>query len=421
MEKLALSLVHAARRLRPHFQNPSITVKTDYPIQKILQKPDLAGRMSSWAVELLEFNIRYEPHGPIKAQCLLDFVNDLQQTPIEDQWTLQVDGSSNPKGAQAGIILEGPNDILIEKSLHFAFKTSNNQAEYEVILAGLSLAREVGVKTLTCKTDSKLTVGHLNDEFHTKDPILLQYYHLVYPVIQSAFEQVRIKHIPKTDNIRVDILSKLASTKLKSRHRSLLQQTLSTPSITNTCHNLTHSPANNTTPPQIHNWTTPYIQYLQTGNPPQDADKTWLARAGRYNMIGDDLYKRGYGQPLLKCVTTEQAEYIIKELHEGICGYHSGARTMSTRILRAGYFWLTIEADYQDYVRKCKPYQKHGNLIHQKQEQLHSILSPWPFAKWGMDILGPFYPDKGKVKFLTVAVDYFTKWIKVKPLTTITA
>jgi len=65
VEKLALSLVNAARRLHPYFQNHSITVKTDYPIQKILQKPDLAGRMSSWAVELSEFNIRYEPHGPI--------------------------------------------------------------------------------------------------------------------------------------------------------------------------------------------------------------------------------------------------------------------------------------------------------------------------------------------------------------------
>ena len=66
-------------------------------------------------------------------------------------------------------MLEGPNDILIEKSLHFAFKTSNKQAEYEAILVGLSLSREVGVKSLTCKTDSKLTVGHLNDEFQIND------------------------------------------------------------------------------------------------------------------------------------------------------------------------------------------------------------------------------------------------------------
>ena len=111
VEKLALSLVHAARRLRPYFQNHNIIVKTDYPIQKILQKPDLAGWMSSWAVELFEFNIRYEPHGPIKAQCLLDFVNDLQR---------KIPPSS------VAIVLEGPSDILIKKSPHFAFKTSNN-------------------------------------------------------------------------------------------------------------------------------------------------------------------------------------------------------------------------------------------------------------------------------------------------------
>jgi len=107
--------------------------------------------MSSWAVELSEFNICYEPHGPIKAQYLLDFVNDLQHTPEEDQWTLYVDGSSNPKGAGIDIVLEGPNDILIEKSLHFAFRTSNNQAEYEAILVGLSLARELASKHLRAK------------------------------------------------------------------------------------------------------------------------------------------------------------------------------------------------------------------------------------------------------------------------------
>ena len=138
-------------------------------------------------------------------------------------------------------------------------------------------------------------------------------------------------------------------------------------------------------------------------------------------MIGDDLYKRRYGQPLLKCVTAEQAQYIIKELHEGICGYHSGARTMATRVLRAGYFWPTIEVDCQDYVRKCKPCQKHGNLIHQKQEQLHYILSHGPLLNGEWTFLAPFSPGKGQVKFLIVTVDYFTKWIQAKPLTTITA
>jgi len=172
-------------------------------------------------------------------------------------------------------VLEGPNNILIEKSLHFSFKTSNNQAEYEAILAGLSLAREVGVKSLTCKTDSKLTVGHLNDEFQIKDSTLLQYYPLVWKVVQSAFEQVRIQHIPRSENVRADT------------------------SITSTCHNLTQH--------QADSWATPYIQYLQTSNPPPNANKIWITKVARYTMLGDDLYKRGYGQPLLKCVTADQA------------------------------------------------------------------------------------------------------------------
>jgi len=64
-----------------------------------------------------------------------------------------------------------------------------------------------------------------------------------------------------------------------------ITKTLSAPSITNTCHNLTQY--------QADNWTTPYIQYLQTGNPPPNADRTWITKAARYTMIGDDLYKRG--------------------------------------------------------------------------------------------------------------------------------
>jgi len=274
------------------------------------------------------------------------------------------------------------------------------------------MAREVGVKSLTCKTDSKLTVDHLNVEFQIKDPTLLQYYHLVWKVVQSAFDQVRIQHIPRSENVRADISSKLASTKLKGHHRSLLQQTLSAPSITNTCHTLTQH--------QVNNWTTPYIQYLQTGNPQPNANRTWITKAARYTMIGDDLYKCGYGQPLLKCVTTEQAQYIIKELHEGICDYHSGAHTMTTRILLAGYFWSIMDqttktsSKMHTMPETWQPYPPETRAA-----SLYTILVA--FRKIGNRHPWPFLPSKGQVKFLIVVVDYFTKWIEAKPLATITA
>jgi len=92
---------------------------------------------------------------------------------------------------------------------------------------------------------------------------------------------------------------------------------------------------------------------------------------------------------------------------------------MTTRILRASYYWPTMESDCHGFVKKCILCQKHGNLIHQKQEELHSILSPCLFVKWGMNILGSFSLSKGQVKFLIVGVDYFTKWVEAKPLTTI--
>jgi len=86
VEKVALAIITAARRLRPYFQSHTIIIRTDHPIQKILQKPDLAGRLSSWAIELSEFTIHYEPHGPIRAQCLADFANDLQEQAPCDTW-----------------------------------------------------------------------------------------------------------------------------------------------------------------------------------------------------------------------------------------------------------------------------------------------------------------------------------------------
>ena len=80
IEKVALALVLTARQMRPYFQNHSITIRTNYPIFKILSKPDLAGQIIWWSVELSEFDIRYELRGTIKSQCLTDFSVEL--TPI---------------------------------------------------------------------------------------------------------------------------------------------------------------------------------------------------------------------------------------------------------------------------------------------------------------------------------------------------
>ena len=75
--------------------------------------------------------------------------------------------------------------------------------------------------------------------------------------------------------------------------------------------------------------------------------------------------------------------------------------------------------DATEYVRKCEQCQKHTHLIHQLVGHLNSISSPWPFAQWGLDILGPFPQAIGNQRFVLVAVDYFTKWAEAEALANI--
>ncbi|XP_072073769.1 uncharacterized protein [Arachis hypogaea] len=140
LEKLTLALVFSSRRLRPYFQGHTIIVRTEQPLRHVLSKPELAGRLIKWAIELSEFDIQYQPRGSIKSQHLADFVAELTQPSMDEQnsdWSLFVDGASNPQGSGAGILLESPEGIILEHSLRFSFKASNNQAEYEALVAGL--------------------------------------------------------------------------------------------------------------------------------------------------------------------------------------------------------------------------------------------------------------------------------------------
>jgi len=89
----------------------------------------------------------------------------------------------------------------------------------------------------------------------------------------------------------------------------------------------------------------PFIKYLEARVTPPNEERGWIRKAARYTLIGGELFRRGFSKPLLKCITREKADYVIQEIHQGICGYHSGPKTMAARILRAGYYWPTIEED----------------------------------------------------------------------------
>ena len=170
------------------------------------------------------------------------------------------------------------------------------------------------------------------------------------------------------------------------------------------------------------NWMDPIWDYLVEGTLPSDPKEAskLRARSARFTVHRGTLYKQGFSMPILKCVGKEDANYILREVHEGICGNHIGAQTLARKTLRQRYYWPTMLKDATELVKKCKACQEHAKISHLPSDPLMSITSPWPFQQWGLDILGPLAIGKGQFKFIIVVVDYFTKWVDVEPLATIT-
>ena len=112
-------------------------------------------------------------------------------------------------------------------------------------------------------------------------------------------------------------------------------------------------------------------------------------------------------------------ELLLKELHEEICGNHTRGRYLSHRTIIQGYWWPNMQKQAQEYVKKCDQCQRFAPNIHQSGRLLNPISRPWPFAQWGLDIVGLFPKAAGNKRYLLVATDYFTKWVKAKPLANI--
>ena len=224
MEKLALTLIVASRKLKHYFQGHRIVVRTTFPLKAVLHKPDVSGRLIKWAIELGGYDITYEPRTAIKEQVLADFVAEMTPTstskietnqplavdPGVETWTLSVDGSSNSRGSAAGLVLATLEGYLLEQSIRFGFAASNNEAEYEALIAGLQRAKELGVENLNIRSDSQLVVNQIKGVFEAKDPRMAKYLEKVMSIL-SQFVKYDISQVPRAENGHVEALASLRS------------------------------------------------------------------------------------------------------------------------------------------------------------------------------------------------------------------
>ncbi|XP_050254592.1 uncharacterized protein LOC126700444 [Quercus robur] len=394
IEKIAFALIVASRKLRPYFQSNPILVMTDQPIKKSMNKPEAAGRMIQWAIELSQFDIEYHPRAAIKAQALADFIAEFTLPDEEgttdevDKWIIQTDGSSAQKRGGVGVVITTPDGEVMKYGVQLEFPATNNEAEYEGILTGLRLGKALGAKNLLIQSDSKLVIGQISGEYEAKEERMQKYLKLTRQLTQE-FDTADFVQIPRNQNIGADEVSKLASSEAGRTSTDVAIEVQKYPSIEEVAVLTTQS---------TNTWMTPLISFLRDGHLPQNTDEARKVkkRAARFTILNDVLYKRGFSMPYLKCVDEDEAKYILEEVHGGVCGDHAGPRSLVNKVIRAGYFWPTMQGDAANLVRRCNRCQRYGNVQRLPAEKMTTISSPWPFAQWGIDIVGPLPQGKGQ-------------------------
>jgi hypothetical protein len=130
-------------------------------------------------------------------------------------------------------------------------------------------------------------------------------------------------------------------------------------------------------------WANELVSYLQKGDLPIDkkAAVKLKIKAAQFTLINNTLYKRGFMLPLLKCVSQEEGDYILCEIHEGVCGNHSRSRMMVHKAIRAGFYWPNMSHDSMRIVKTCDKRQRFANVSQRPPEDLSSVSSPWPLSQ----------------------------------------
>ena len=220
----------------------------------------------------------------------------------------------------------------MEYALRFGFQASNNEAEYEVVIAGLNLAHSMEANQLEACNDSQLVVKQIEDDYEAKGEKMICYIKKVRELLKK-FVQVQIRHIPRAENSRVDALAKLATAPQEDLDRRVSVEHLMEPSVDV---NIDEALPIMT----VLSWMDAIWDYLLNGllpSDPKEASKL-RAKSARFALLRGTLYKRGFSAPLLKCIGKEDANYVLREVHEGIYGNHIGDRALAGKTLRQGYY-----------------------------------------------------------------------------------
>ena len=290
---------------------------------------------------------------------------------------LHVDDTSNYKGSGADMVLATPDGSMLEQTITLGFKASNNEAEYEALLAGLRMAKDLAVKKLAIHSDSQLITSQTAREYMAKHPRMAQYLKKVHEQLET-FQTYTLTRVPRTENAHADALAGLGSALDHQLKRSIPVEYLDKPSIES------EPVAEVTQVSATPNWQSPIIDYFVNGTLPTERleSRKLQTRAAHYYMWKDILVRRPYAGMHLRCLAPPDDLKVLSSIHEGVCGNRSGRRSLAQKALNAGY-WPTTHQDARELVQKCDRCQRYKHVPALPASELHPRASPWPIHAVG--------------------------------------
>lgn len=276
----------------------------------------------------------------------------------------------------------------------------------------MDLAKELKIRNLVINTDSQLVANQVQGSYEVKEQSLKDYKEAVLSAIQN-FDSTKINLVKRDHIEKTDALANLGATKNSSQERWIQVSSLVSPSIHK---NLEITIFKN-------DWRNEIIDFIKgiefKGS--KFEERKIKNQAAHYILQDNELYRRETDAfPLRVCTSREEGKELALIIHSGGGGAHQGARRLHLQVSRQGYFWPSMKQDMQEIVKKCSECQKFENLQHRPSIKLTSLNTAVPFARWALDIIGPFQVASKGRKYAFVAIKYFTKWAEAEPVRSIT-
>lgn len=364
----------ASRKLRHYFQECSITVASEVPLNDIINNRDATGRIDKWSIELLPFDITYKSPRAIKSEVLADFVTEWTEAELPKEydtysnWVMYFDGSKMLAGLGAGVVLTSPTGDVVQYVLQILYTDSNNTAEYEALLHGLRMAVSMGIQRLEMRGDSNLAISQINGDFDSKDLKMVAYRNAILKM-SARFEGLEFHHVAHERNQAADVLTRIGA-KHDPVPPNIFLERLLKPSMVWQGESSNTSPDPNTTPASEHNdiiggsatkitpsahlimvviapWTEPFFAYLNRKELPEDQNEARriVRRSKAYKVHEGELYKKRAIRVLQRCISEEEGRQLLAKIHAGLDGHHAAARDLVSKAFRTCFYWPTARAD----------------------------------------------------------------------------